>query len=72
MKVKEHFIVTGDETLEMLGCCIQGCDGVIHLAGGVTGTMAKPQSTDAFSVSYPELVSHFPALVEFQQLEANH
>jgi hypothetical protein len=40
VKVQEDFIVTGNETLEMLDAYIQGCDGVIHLVGDMTGAMA--------------------------------
>ena len=42
VKVQEDFIVTGKETLEMLDQYIQGCDGVIHLVGDMTGAMALP------------------------------
>ena len=66
VKVQEDFIVTGDETLEMLDRYIQGCDGVIHLVGDMTGAMAKPQSVAAIASSYPELGSSFP-LAEFLQ-----
>jgi hypothetical protein len=40
VKVQDDFIVTGDGTLEMLDAYIQGCDGVIHLVGDMTGAMA--------------------------------
>ncbi len=66
VKVQEDFIVTGDETLEMLDTYIQGCDGVIHLVGDMTGAMAKPQSVAAIASRYPELGSRFP-LAEFLQ-----
>jgi tetratricopeptide (TPR) repeat protein len=68
VKVQEDFIVTGDETLEMLDRYIQGCDGVIHLVGDMTGAMAKPQSVEAIAKRYPELASRFP-LGEFLQPE---
>jgi tetratricopeptide (TPR) repeat protein len=64
--VQEDFIVTGDETLEMLDRYIQGCDGVIHLVGDMTGSMAKPQSVAAIASRYPEMGSRFP-LAEFLQ-----
>ena len=64
VKVQEDFIVTGDETLEMLDAYIQGCDGVIHLVGDMTGAMAKPQSVAAMAARYPDLASRFP-LAEF-------
>ena len=56
--------MTGDETLEMLDTYIQGCDGVIHLVGDMTGSMAKPQSVAATAATHPELASRFP-LAEF-------
>jgi tetratricopeptide (TPR) repeat protein len=67
VKVQEDFIETGDETLEMLDRYIQGCDGVIHLVGDMTGAMAKPQSVAAIAVRYPELASRYPPLAEFLQ-----
>jgi tetratricopeptide (TPR) repeat protein len=66
VKVQEDFIVTGDETLEMLDSYIQSCDGVIHLVGDMTGAMAKPQSVAAIAQRYPELGSRYP-LAEFLQ-----
>jgi hypothetical protein len=33
VRVQEDFIVTGNQTLELLDAYIQGCDGVIHLVG---------------------------------------
>jgi tetratricopeptide (TPR) repeat protein len=66
VKVQEDFIVTGDETLEMLDRYIQGCDGVIHLVGDMTGAMAKPPSVAAIARRYPELGSRYP-LAEFLQ-----
>jgi len=66
VKVQEDFIVSGDETLEMLDRYIQGCDGVIHLVGDMTGAMAKPPSVAAIAQRYPELASRYP-LAEFLQ-----
>ncbi|MFN9644918.1 MAG: tetratricopeptide repeat protein, partial [Cyanobacteriota bacterium] len=66
VKVQEDFIVTGNETLEMLDRYIQGCEGVIHLVGDMTGAMAKPQSVAAIAQRYPELASRFP-LAEYLQ-----
>jgi tetratricopeptide (TPR) repeat protein len=68
VKVQEDFIVTGDETLEMLDTYIQGCDAVIHLVGDMTGAMAKPQSVAAIAARYPDLASRLP-LSEFLQPE---
>jgi hypothetical protein len=66
VKVQEDFIVTGNETLEMLDTYIQGCDGVIHLVGDMTGAMAKPQSVTAIRSRYPDLATRLP-LAEFLQ-----
>lgn len=66
VKVQEDFIVTGNETLAMLDAYIQGCDGVIHLVGDMTGAMAKPRTVTAITQRYPELTSRFP-LGEFLQ-----
>jgi len=49
VKVQEDFIVTGDETLEMLNTYIQGCDGVdvTPMSGPVSmraGGVIKPPS----------------------------
>ncbi|MEY4354716.1 MAG: hypothetical protein RLZZ609_2957 [Cyanobacteriota bacterium] len=66
VKVQEDFIVTGDETLEMLDTYIQGCDGVIHLVGDMTGAMAMAPSVAAIAQKHPELASRFP-LGEFLQ-----
>ncbi len=66
--MQEDFIVTGDETLEMLDRYIQGCDGVVHLVGDMTGALAKPQSVAAIAQRYPELASRLP-LAEFLQPE---
>jgi hypothetical protein len=66
VKVQEDFIVSGDATLEMLDRYIQGCDGVIHLVGDMTGAMAKPPSVAAIASRYPDMGSRFP-LAEFLQ-----
>jgi hypothetical protein len=66
VKVQGDVIVTGDEILEMLDHYIQGCDGVIHLVGDMTGAMAKAQSVAAMTTAYPELARRFP-LREFLQ-----
>jgi tetratricopeptide (TPR) repeat protein len=66
VKVQEDFIVTGDETLEMLDRYIQSCDGVIHLVGDMTGAMARPRSVEAIAARYPDLASRYP-LAEFLQ-----
>ena len=57
VKIQEDFIATGDGTLEKLDIYIQGCDGVIHLVGDMTGAMAKPQSVATIALRHPKLAS---------------
>ena len=66
VKVQEDFIVTGNETLEMLDEYIKGCDGVIHLVGDMAGATAKAPSVTAIKQCYPDLATHLP-LAEFLQ-----
>ena len=66
VKVQEDFIVTGNETLEMLDEYIKGCDGVIHLVGDMTGSLAKAPSLTAIKQCYPDLATRLP-LAEFLQ-----
>jgi len=60
VKVQEDFIVTGNETLEMLDEYIKGCDGVIHLVGDMTGSLAKAPSLTAIKQCYPDLATRLP------------
>jgi tetratricopeptide (TPR) repeat protein len=66
VKVQEDFIVTGNETLEMLDEYIKGCDGVIHLVGDRTGSLAKAPSLTAIKHCYPDLATRLP-LADFLQ-----
>ena len=68
VKVQEDFIVTGNETLEMLDEYIKGCDGVIHLVGDMTGSLAKAPSLTAIKQCYPDLATRLP-LADFMQPE---
>jgi tetratricopeptide (TPR) repeat protein len=68
VKVQEDFIVTGNETLEMLDEYIKGCDGVIHLVGDMTGSLAKAPSLTAIKHCYPDLATRLP-LADFLQPE---
>jgi hypothetical protein len=70
VKVQEGFIVTGNETLEMLETYIKGCDGVIHLVGDMVGATAKPSSLTAISKRYPDLATRLP-LGEFLQADGS-
>jgi hypothetical protein len=68
VKLQEDFIVTGNETLEMLDTYIKGCDGVIHLVGDMVGATAKPFSLTAIRERYPDLATRLP-LGEFLQAD---
>jgi hypothetical protein len=57
VKVQEDFIITGNETLEMIDSYIQVCDGVIHLVGDMSGAMASASSAAAIQERYPDLVT---------------
>ena len=57
-EVQEDFIVTGDETLEMLNTYIHGCDAVIHLVGDISGAIAKHQSVAAIAASWKRVAGH--------------
>jgi hypothetical protein len=56
--VQEDFLVTGDETLEMLNTYIHGCDAAIHLVGAMSGAIAKHQSVAAIAASWKRVAGH--------------
>ncbi len=66
VKVQEDFIVSGNETLEMLDDYIKACDGVIHLVGDMTGSPAEAPSLTAIKERYHDLATRLP-LAEFLQ-----
>jgi hypothetical protein len=66
VKVQEDFIVSGNETLEMLDDYIKACDGVIHLVGDMTGSPAEAPSLTVIKERYPDLAARLP-LAEFLQ-----
>jgi hypothetical protein len=68
LKVQEDFIVSGNETLEMLDDYIKACDGVIHLVGDLTGSPVEAPSLTAIKERYPDLAMRLP-LAEFLQAE---
>jgi hypothetical protein len=68
VKVQEDFIVTGNETLEMLDDYIKDCDGVILLVGDMAGATAKAPSVTAIKERYPDLATRLP-MGEFLQAD---
>jgi tetratricopeptide (TPR) repeat protein len=62
VKVQEDFKDLGTLTLEKLDAYIRACDAVIHLVGEMTGAMAKPASTRAILVKYPDIAGRIPPL----------
>lgn len=65
VKVQEHFIVTGTETLDMLDDYIRQCEVVIHLVGDMTGAMAQPPSVAAIRERYADFAQCLPELAPF-------
>src|SRR5215468_10638240 len=53
--VQEDFIATGTETLDKLNSIIVRCDAVIHIAGDMTGSWARPATLTALRAQYGDL-----------------
>src|SRR6185295_2674678 len=62
VQVQEDFIDGALPTLDKLDHYITQCDAVIHIAGDMTGAMAKPSSVALIAERYPDLVPRFPEL----------
>ena len=60
VKVQEDFIESGTPTLDKLDTYIRACDGVIHLLGDSTGSMAKPESVAVIREHFPDLAGSHP------------
>ncbi len=55
VKVQEDFIPAGTETVDKLDVYIRECAAVIHLAGDMTGSSAKPESLHILRARYGDL-----------------
>lgn len=62
VKIQEHFIPTGSETLDKLDEYVRGCDAVIHLVGDMTGARAEPPSVALLRDRYPDLATRLAPL----------
>ena len=62
VKVQEDFKDSGTVTLDMVDRYISNCDAVVHLVGDMTGSNAKPASTQAILAKYPDLLEKLPPL----------
>ncbi len=60
--IQEDFIAGGLPTLDKLDLYIRDCDGVIHLAGDMTGAMAKPASLKVIRKLCPHLAERIPEI----------
>src|SRR6516162_9677023 len=54
VKVQEDFKDYGSVTLDKLDLYISACDAVVHLIGNMTGSYAKPTSTNFILSKYPD------------------
>ena len=64
VKVQEDFTESGGDTLLKLDDYIQHCDGVIHLVGGMAGSIAGRVGVQELLRRHPDLVERFPPLQE--------
>jgi hypothetical protein len=64
VKVQEDFKDYGSVTLDKLDLYISACDAVVHLIGNMTGSYAKPTSTNFILSKYPDLSGKLPSLRE--------
>ena len=62
IQVQEDFIATGTETLDKLDGYIARCNAVIHVAGDMTGSWAKPATMQALRAAHSDLAQRMPAL----------
>lgn len=62
VKIQEDFIAGGSETVDELDQYIRQCAAVIHLAGGLTGSWAKPESLHILRSRYGDLSNRLPPL----------
>jgi len=61
-KIQENFHVNGGPTMENLDEYIQHCDGVIHICGDMTGSIANQISVEFITTQYPDFAKRFPVL----------
>ena len=64
VKVQEDFKDLGGDTLDKLDVYIAHCDGVVHLAGEMAGSVPVEHALGALRAKYPDLADKLPPLVE--------
>jgi hypothetical protein len=64
VKVQEDFKDYGSVTLDKLDLYITACDAVVHLIGDMTGSDAKPASTNFILSKYPDFSDKLSPLRE--------
>ena len=62
VKVQEDFKDLGGDTLDKLDVYIAHCDGVVHLAGDMTGSAPGESALGALRAKYPDLAVKLPPL----------
>jgi Domain of unknown function (DUF4062) len=75
VKVQEDFKDLGRGTLDELDVYIAHCDAVVHLVGGMTGSVPGARNVEALFAKYPSLAMDWPPLgngeaVSYTQWEA--
>jgi tetratricopeptide (TPR) repeat protein len=60
--IQEDFIAGGKPTLDKLDRYIRACNGVIHLVGDMTGSVAKPASLKSIKRLCPDIVEQIPEI----------
>ena len=64
VKVQEDFKDLGGDTLDKLDAYIADCDGVVHLAGDMTGSAPGEHALNVLRAKYPDLADKLPPLGE--------
>ena len=64
VKVQEHFVDLGGDTLDKLDVYIAHCDAVVHLVGDMTGSAPLRRDVEALLVKYPNLPADLRPLAE--------
>ena len=57
VKVQEDFKDLGGDTLDKLDVYIAHCDGVVHLAGDMTGSDPGEHALNVLRAKYPDLLT---------------
>ena len=67
VKVQQDFRDQGHSALDALDVYIAGCDGVVHLAGDMTGSVPGEPTLSALRAKHPDFADRLPLLGEALQ-----